>query len=265
MRKVINKMVTEEDLIRTVTAAYAHGLAPGEALLHVRPADRDRRGRAADRRPGQEGHRGRPRGQRQPRHPLHRLDRRVRAQAAHAVPVGGAARARGDRRAGWPSCATRSAATGSTAGRSASATTTASPASSRDCCRAATAGSARVIQAVWEDGGRFDGWSEHFSFDRWMAAAEQVLAGSRVDVDWYTTREREQSRGAALGPPRLRPGQGLALGGLAGLAERGRGRGLPLDALLRLRRLPDRWAPTSRSARRAGSSLPLTPIRCCAA
>jgi radical SAM family uncharacterized protein len=50
---------------------------------------------------------------------------------------------------------------------------------------------ARVIRAVWEDGGRFDGWSEHFSFDRWMAAAEKGLAGEPVDVDWYTTRERE--------------------------------------------------------------------------
>ncbi|KAB8189307.1 TIGR03960 family B12-binding radical SAM protein [Nonomuraea phyllanthi] len=46
-----------------------------------------------------------------------------------------------------------------------------------------------VIRAVWEDGGRFDGWSEHFSYERWMAAAEQ--AG--VDVDWYTTREREEN------------------------------------------------------------------------
>ncbi|MFC5821234.1 TIGR03960 family B12-binding radical SAM protein [Nonomuraea harbinensis] len=46
-----------------------------------------------------------------------------------------------------------------------------------------------VIRAVWEDGGRFDGWSEHFSYERWMAAAER--AG--VDVDWYTTREREEN------------------------------------------------------------------------
>jgi len=43
-----------------------------------------------------------------------------------------------------------------------------------------------VIRQAWVDGARFDGWSEHFSYDRWMAAAEQ--AG--IDVDWYTTRER---------------------------------------------------------------------------
>jgi radical SAM family uncharacterized protein len=47
-----------------------------------------------------------------------------------------------------------------------------------------------VIRQVWEDGGRFDGWSEHFSFDRWMTAAGTALAGGPVDVAWYTTRER---------------------------------------------------------------------------
>ncbi|MCR6033449.1 TIGR03960 family B12-binding radical SAM protein [Nocardioides sp. zg-579] len=48
----------------------------------------------------------------------------------------------------------------------------------------------RVIEQVWRDGGRFDGWSEHFSYERWVAAAEQALAGTGVDLDWYTTRER---------------------------------------------------------------------------
>lgn len=49
----------------------------------------------------------------------------------------------------------------------------------------------RVIEQVWRDGGRFDGWSEHFSYDRWMRAADQALADLPVDVAWYTTRERE--------------------------------------------------------------------------
>jgi len=48
-----------------------------------------------------------------------------------------------------------------------------------------------VIEQVWRDGARFDGWSEHFSFDRWMAAAEIALADEPVDVNWYTIRERE--------------------------------------------------------------------------
>ena len=51
----------------------------------------------------------------------------------------------------------------------------------------------RVILQAWRDGARFDGWSEHFSFDRWMNAAAVALADEAVDVDWFTTRERQQS------------------------------------------------------------------------
>ena len=51
----------------------------------------------------------------------------------------------------------------------------------------------RVIEHVWREGGRFDGWSEHFSFDAWVTACESALADTPVDLDWYTTREREQS------------------------------------------------------------------------
>ncbi len=47
---------------------------------------------------------------------------------------------------------------------------------------------AQVIEAVWRDGGIMDGWSEHFSYDRWMAACEST----GIDVDWYTTRERTE-------------------------------------------------------------------------
>jgi radical SAM family uncharacterized protein len=61
-----------------------------------------------------------------------------------------------------------------------------------------------VIQRVWEQGQRFDGWSEHFSYDRWVEAATDVLpragdaygAGQRytvgVDLDWFTVRERDE-------------------------------------------------------------------------
>jgi len=49
-----------------------------------------------------------------------------------------------------------------------------------------------VIEAAWRLGARFDGWSEHFSFDRWMQAASAGLEGSGVDVHWYTTRERDR-------------------------------------------------------------------------
>src|SRR5262250_2381067 len=49
---------------------------------------------------------------------------------------------------------------------------------------------AKVIRAVWEDGGRFDGWSEYFSFERWETCARRALAHDGVDLAWYTTRER---------------------------------------------------------------------------
>jgi radical SAM family uncharacterized protein len=48
-----------------------------------------------------------------------------------------------------------------------------------------------IIEAVWRDGGRFDGWSEHFSYERWAGCAERCLVGSGVDLEWYTTRERD--------------------------------------------------------------------------
>jgi len=50
-----------------------------------------------------------------------------------------------------------------------------------------------VIERVWRDGGRFDGWSEHFSYERWTAAATAELEPSGVSMEWYTTRERGQS------------------------------------------------------------------------
>jgi len=48
----------------------------------------------------------------------------------------------------------------------------------------------RVIEEVWRNGARFDGWSEHFSYERWVAAVNRALADEPVDLDWYTTRER---------------------------------------------------------------------------
>ncbi|MEZ0107781.1 radical SAM family uncharacterized protein [Catenulispora sp. EB89] len=49
----------------------------------------------------------------------------------------------------------------------------------------------KVIREVWERGGRFDGWSEHFSYQRWADATVAALAETPVDLAWYTTRERE--------------------------------------------------------------------------
>jgi radical SAM family uncharacterized protein len=49
---------------------------------------------------------------------------------------------------------------------------------------------AQVIRAAWEDGARFDGWSETFSYERWERCAASALAADGVDLAWYTTRER---------------------------------------------------------------------------
>ncbi len=51
----------------------------------------------------------------------------------------------------------------------------------------------KVIRAVWEAGGRFDGWSEHFSYERWAECAAKALADEAVDLDWYTVRERDEN------------------------------------------------------------------------
>jgi len=48
-----------------------------------------------------------------------------------------------------------------------------------------------VIEQVWRDGGRFDGWSEHFSYARLTAGAAAMLPPLGVDLAWYTTRERD--------------------------------------------------------------------------
>jgi radical SAM family uncharacterized protein len=50
----------------------------------------------------------------------------------------------------------------------------------------------RVIERVWREGGRFDGWSEHFSYERWTTAAAAELEPLGVNLDWFTTRERTE-------------------------------------------------------------------------
>ncbi|MFI7674239.1 TIGR03960 family B12-binding radical SAM protein [Actinophytocola sp. NPDC049390] len=50
----------------------------------------------------------------------------------------------------------------------------------------------RVIERVWRAGGRFDGWSEHFSYERWTDAAAAELVPLGVSLDWFTTRERSE-------------------------------------------------------------------------
>ena len=92
-------MVTEEDLIDTVAAAYGAGWRQVKLYFMCGlPTETDEDVlQIAEL--AKQGHRDGPEGVRTSRHPVHRVDRWVHPQAAHAVPVGGAARSGGDGRA----------------------------------------------------------------------------------------------------------------------------------------------------------------------
>ena len=51
-----------------------------------------------------------------------------------------------------------------------------------------------MIRRVWENGGRFDGWTEHFSYRALGRRGRRGAAAFGVDLDWYTTRERDEPR-----------------------------------------------------------------------
>ena len=191
MRKVINKMVTEEDLIATVAAAYSHGwrqvklyfmcglptetdedvLAIGDLAKRVIATGREVSGRR---------------------------DIRCTVSIGGFVPKPhtpfqwAAQRRCGDhRRPAGQAAGLRYAVIGSTARRSDFAITTASQASSRACCPAAIGASARSSRRSGGTVVDSTAGGEHFSYQRWAPCAEQALDGTGVDLDWYTTRERE--------------------------------------------------------------------------
>jgi radical SAM family uncharacterized protein/radical SAM-linked protein len=43
-----------------------------------------------------------------------------------------------------------------------------------------------LLEAAYRKGCRFDGWSDHFRFDKWVSAAKEV----GLDLNFYTTRQR---------------------------------------------------------------------------
>ena len=68
-----------------------------------------------------------------------------------------------------------------------------------------------MIRGVWENGGRFDGWSEHFSLPALGGRRRRGAAAFGVDVDWFTTRERDGRRccpGTTSTPAWTRSGSG---------------------------------------------------------
>ena len=191
MRQVINKMVTEDDLIRTVTTAYSSGwrqvklyfmcglpTETDEDVLAI--ADLARRVIAAG------------------REATGRRDIRCTVSIGGFVPKphtpfqwAGAVPARGGRR---PAARARGGAarpTGRTASRSATGTTTASPSLIEGLL---SRGDRRVGPG---DPGRVAGRRAVRRVGRVLlvhaldGAAARALAGEPVDLDWYTTRERD--------------------------------------------------------------------------
>ncbi|HEY7429471.1 MAG TPA: TIGR03960 family B12-binding radical SAM protein [Streptosporangiaceae bacterium] len=190
MRKVINKMVTEEDLIRTVTTAYSSGwrqvklyfmcglptetdedvLAIADLARKVIKAGRDASGRRDIRCTVSIGG-----FVPKPHTPFQwaaqcdheTVDARLRKLGGALRSSPGYGRAVGYRyHDGKPSIIEGLLSRGDRR-------------------------VAKVIRAVWQDGGRFDGWSEYFAFERWERCCAEALAGEPVDLAWYTTRERD--------------------------------------------------------------------------
>lgn len=44
----------------------------------------------------------------------------------------------------------------------------------------------KVLYAAWQDGAKFDGWSEHFSFERW----QQAITAQGLSIEFYANRQR---------------------------------------------------------------------------
>ena len=79
------------------------------------------------------------------------------------------------------------------ASRSASGTTTVARGSSKGCRRVAIGGSVLSSKPSGELGPAWTAGANTSPFEAWMRAAENGLAGSGVDVDWYTTRTRDEA------------------------------------------------------------------------
>jgi radical SAM-linked protein len=58
----------------------------------------------------------------------------------------------------------------------------------------------RVVERVWRNGGRFDAWTEHFSFERWLAAFEAEGIDYRVYLKEFPIYTGYDHRTAPLVP-----------------------------------------------------------------
>ncbi len=86
-----------------------------------------------------------------------------------------------------------------------------------------------VIERVWRDGGRFDGWSEHFSYDRWIAACDGAArrASTSTGTPSASGPTTRSCRGTTSTPGSTRTGCGRT--GRTPSSPTRRRRGLPLD------------------------------------
>ena len=167
MRDVVNKNVTEEQLMETARARLLARLVEDEALLHDRPPHRGRRRRARHRRqPGLARSAWGASCKRNAR-------RRSRSASRRHVPKPHtpfqwcAMDAPADLVESSAFCRPMRARRAST-----SRPTTPTRASSKAFSRAAIASLADVIEHAWRNGARFDSWEEHLKLDVWREAFE---------------------------------------------------------------------------------------------
>ncbi len=107
-----------------------------------------------------------------------------------------------------------------------------------------------VLEEVWRQGGIMDGWSEHFSYDRWMAAADTVLAGQASTSTGTPPASAPSSRccpGTTWTPGSTRSGSGRTGRRLSPRSTSTTAAGSRASTAACARR----WAPRSRSDRPA--------------
>ena len=182
-------MVSEEDLIRTVSTAYGNGWRQVKLYFMCGlPTETDEDVLQIGDMAVQviaEGPQGLP----AERHPLHGLHRRLRAQAAHPVPVGPAAQRRGDRRAALDKSADKIRGDKKYGRSIGFRYHDGKPGIVEGLLSRGDRRIGAVIRAVYEDGGRFDGWREYFCTTAGCLRREDA-PGVRRGRRWYTTRER---------------------------------------------------------------------------
>ena len=266
MRDVINKNVTEEQLLQTAERIFSRGWSSMKLYFMIGlPTEEEEDVRAIPqvggraRAIGKQVKRAARRAGHAERH-RERVD--ARAQAAHALPVVRDGHA--GRRAREAAVAPGGGARGEA---STSGCTTATRRGSRPCSRAATARSRPCSSAPTARGARFDSWEDQKKMDVW----EDAFAAEGVDpaqVPGDHPRERAPAvgphrRGARGGVPPARVPQGAEEPPVAAVRQGGRARSCTRptsqdahadDAQARLLRLRRRVRP--RRDARAAPRLP---------